>query len=75
MKVAGFWPAKSKTEERLLNVIMGYTIGMIALSLWTQITELYLDKGDFHVSIKIYYLIIKENYHIGCRITSLAVIV
>lgn len=54
MKVIGFWPAKSKTEERILNGIMGYTICAVSLGLWIESTEMYLDRGDFYVSIKIY---------------------
>jgi len=53
MKFIGFWPAKSKTEERLLNGILSYTISMIGMALWIEVTELYLNKGDFYVSIKI----------------------
>ncbi|XP_024880322.1 uncharacterized protein LOC112460083 [Temnothorax curvispinosus] len=48
MKVIGFWPAKSKTEERLLNGILTYTICMVVMALWIEATELYLGKGDFY---------------------------
>lgn len=53
MKFIGFWPAKSKTEQRLLNGTLCYTISMIGMALWIEATELYLNKGDFYVSIKI----------------------
>lgn len=53
MKVIGFWPAESKTEERLLNGVLCYTLWVVAVGLWIEGTELYLGKGDFYVSIKI----------------------
>jgi len=63
MKVIGFWPAKSKNEERLLNGILGYTICVIGIALWVEATELYLGKDDFYVSIKIYNNILEiEQY-------------
>lgn len=52
MKIIGFWPAKSKTEERLLNGILSYTICMVGMALYIEATELYLGKGDFYVSTK-----------------------
>jgi len=64
MKVIGFWPAESKTEERLLNGILGYTICVIGIALWVEATELYLGKGDFYVSIKIYNNILKGKLYI-----------
>lgn len=57
MKVTGFWPAKSKTEERLLNGILIYTICMVGIALYIESTELYLGKGDFYVSTKKFIII------------------
>ncbi|XP_011691922.1 PREDICTED: odorant receptor Or2-like [Wasmannia auropunctata] len=48
MKVIGFWPPESKTEERLLNGVLGYTIYVGCLALWIESTEIYLGKGDFY---------------------------
>lgn len=50
MKTVGFWPAKSKFEERFLNGILSYTIFAIGLALWIEATEFYLSIGDFYVS-------------------------
>ncbi|XP_018395951.1 PREDICTED: uncharacterized protein LOC108774355 [Cyphomyrmex costatus] len=48
MKVVGFWPAESKTEKRLLNGILSYTICMCSTALYVEVTEVYLGKGDFY---------------------------
>ncbi|KAG5312257.1 OR49B protein, partial [Acromyrmex insinuator] len=48
MRVTGFWPAESKTEKRLLNGVLSYTICISSISLWLEATELYLGKGDFY---------------------------
>ncbi|KYM78584.1 Odorant receptor 49b [Atta colombica] len=48
MRVTGFWPAESKTEKRLLNGILSYTICISSISLWLEATEIYLGKGDFY---------------------------
>ncbi|XP_011348709.1 odorant receptor 49b [Ooceraea biroi] len=48
MKTVGFWHAKSKAEEQLLNGILSYTICMIGSSLWIEATEMYGTKGDFY---------------------------
>ncbi|TGZ55718.1 Odorant receptor Or2 [Temnothorax longispinosus] len=70
MKVIGFWPAKSKTEERLLNGILTYTICMVVMALWIEATELYLGKGDFYVSTKICNVIINEEKLSLCGVVA-----
>lgn len=53
MKIVGFWAAESKTEERLLNGFLYYTIWMVIFALWIEATEFYMSFGDFYVSIEI----------------------
>ncbi|KYQ57879.1 Odorant receptor Or2 [Trachymyrmex zeteki] len=48
MKVTGFWPAESKTEKRLMNGVLSYTICICSTALWLEATEIYLGKGDFY---------------------------
>ncbi|KAG5334342.1 OR49B protein, partial [Acromyrmex charruanus] len=48
MRVTGFWPAESEIEKRLLNGVLSYTICISSISLWLEVTELYLGKGDFY---------------------------
>ncbi|KAL6435404.1 hypothetical protein ACFW04_005412 [Cataglyphis niger] len=48
MKLIGYWPAKSRREEKLLNGLSIYTLFMIAVAIWTESTELYLGTGDFY---------------------------
>jgi len=53
MKTIGFWPAESKIEERVLNGILIYTLFIIAVALWIEVTEFFLvSMGNFYVSIK-----------------------
>ncbi|KAL6435405.1 hypothetical protein ACFW04_005413 [Cataglyphis niger] len=48
MKLIGYWPAESKSEEKLLNGLLIYTLFMIVVAIWTESTELYLSTGDFY---------------------------
>lgn len=50
MKIVGFWTAETKTEERLLNGLLCYTIWTVIFGLWIEITECYMSFNDFYVS-------------------------
>jgi hypothetical protein len=64
MKLTGFWPGESKTEERVLKGILSYTIFAIGLALWIETTEFFFFSiGDFYVSIKIYDTHAKRAKH------------
>lgn len=53
MKTIGFWTADSKTEQRLLNGILSYTLCATALAIWIEGAEFYLTMKDFYVSAEI----------------------
>lgn len=56
MWTIGFWTFETKTEERALKGIFGYTSCAIALSLWIEAIEAYFNFNDFYVSILIYLI-------------------
>ncbi|XP_014478929.1 PREDICTED: uncharacterized protein LOC106746647 [Dinoponera quadriceps] len=48
MWTIGFWTSETKTGERVLKGILGYTIFAIILALWIEGTEFYFSIGDFY---------------------------
>lgn len=62
MKTIGFWPVETKKGKLLLNGILVYTLFAFALAMWTESTELYLGRSDFHVSKKNFRDISKHRF-------------
>lgn len=54
MWISGFWTSETKTEERVLNGIVGYTLATCIVGLWIETTELYFSMGDFYVGSAIH---------------------
>lgn len=50
MRIVGFWTSETRTEERVLKGVLGYTLFAIVLALWIEAIEFYFSVDDFYVS-------------------------
>ncbi|KAK9295815.1 hypothetical protein QLX08_009946 [Tetragonisca angustula] len=53
MKLVGLWIAANKSEQRVRNITVGYTMIAIIFGTWIQITDMCYSWGDFSTCIYI----------------------
>ncbi|KAK1137079.1 hypothetical protein K0M31_001606 [Melipona bicolor] len=47
MKLVGLWMASNRSEQRVRNITVGYTLIAIVFAFWVQTTDIYYSWGDF----------------------------
>lgn len=53
MKLVGLWMATERSEQRIRDITVGYTLVAIIFAMWLQTTDMYYSWGDFSVSLSI----------------------
>ena len=49
MKLVGLWMARNRSEQRVRDITLGYTLIAILFAIWVQSTDMYYSWGDFSV--------------------------
>ncbi|KAK9293410.1 hypothetical protein QLX08_011644 [Tetragonisca angustula] len=47
MKLVGLWMAGNRSEQRVRDITVGYTLIAILFAMWVQSTDMYYSWGDF----------------------------
>ncbi|XP_050594280.1 odorant receptor 13a-like [Bombus affinis] len=47
MKLVGLWMATERSEQRIRDITVGYTLVAIIFAMWLQTTDMYYSWGDF----------------------------
>nr|XP_050860328.1 uncharacterized protein LOC127068337 [Vespula vulgaris] len=48
MKLIGFWSTDTVNEQRLLNLLLSYTIIAVAIALWIEAYDFYVSLAEFY---------------------------
>ncbi|KAF3426621.1 hypothetical protein E2986_13967 [Frieseomelitta varia] len=64
MKLVGLWMASNRSEQRVRDITVGYTLIAILFAIWVQFTDMYYSWGDFSVRPLIINSEIYDLYYI-----------